>query len=243
MAEAIDSVSVNGVVYKLAGGSSADLTPYAKKADLAAVATSGAYSDLTGKPDLSPYAKKTELPDLTPYAKKTDIPSQPDLTPYAVNANVVHKTGAETINGYKAFASGGVFYGTARAAGLKTRGVCGVSEDGSSKTGLYLNYDGDEKYSRKVYLGGSSDSAVAVRADMLTWENVSGKPTIPSKTSQLTNDSGYLTSHQSLGDYYTKAQVDAAIAASASSSGPAISVNETALVIQTTVAAADEVSY
>lgn len=231
MAEAIDSVSVNGVVYKLAGGSSADLTPYAKKADLAAVATSGAYSDLTGKPDL------------TPYAKKTDIPAQPDLTPYAVDAGVVHLKGAETINGYKAFASGGVFYGTAKAAGLKTRGVCGVSEDGSAKTGLYLNYDGDELYSRKVYLGGNSASAVAVRADMLTWENVSGKPTIPTKTSQITNDSGYLTSHQSLGNYYTKAQVDAAIAASASSSGPAISVNETALVIQTTVAAADEVSY
>lgn len=169
MAEAIDSVSVNGVVYKLAGGSSADLTPYAKKADLAAVATSGAYSDLSGKPDLSPYAKKTELPDLTPYAKKTDIPAQPDLTPYAKSASL---------------------------AAVATSGA---------------------------------------------YSDLTGKPTIPSKTSQLTNDSGYLTSHQSLGDYYTKAQVDAAIAAAPS--GPAISVNETALVIQTTVAAADEVSY
>ena len=34
---------------------------------------------------------------------------------------------------------------------------------------------------------------------------------IPTKTSQLTNDSGFLTSHQSLSNYYTKTQVDTAI--------------------------------
>lgn len=37
------------------------------------------------------------------------------------------------------------------------------------------------------------------------------KPAIPTKTSQLTNDSGYLTEHQSLADYYTKSQVDSSI--------------------------------
>ena len=31
---------------------------------------------------------------------------------------------------------------------------------------------------------------------------------IPTKTSQLTNDSGFLTEHQSLSDYYTKTEVD-----------------------------------
>ena len=49
------------------------------------------------------------------------------------------------------------------------------------------------------------------------WNAISGdafilnKPTIPTKTSQLTNDSGYLTEHQSLADYYTKSQVDSSI--------------------------------
>ena len=37
------------------------------------------------------------------------------------------------------------------------------------------------------------------------------KPAIPTKTSQLANDSGYLTEHQSLADYYTKSQVDSSI--------------------------------
>ena len=49
------------------------------------------------------------------------------------------------------------------------------------------------------------------------WNAISGdafilnKPTIPTKTSQLTNDSGYLTEHQSLDNYYTKEQTDSSI--------------------------------
>lgn len=49
------------------------------------------------------------------------------------------------------------------------------------------------------------------------WNAISGdafilnKPAIPTKTSQLTNDSGYLTEHQSLDNYYTKEQTDSSI--------------------------------
>ena len=42
---------------------------------------------------------------------------------------------------------------------------------------------------------------------------------IPTKTSQLVNDSGYLTAHQSLSDYYTKEQTDEAISGALSSAG------------------------
>ena len=52
---------------------------------------------------------------------------------------------------------------------------------------------------------GKADSAKS--ADSVAWGNVSGKPTIPTKTSQLTNDSGYLTSHQSLANYALKSQI------------------------------------
>lgn len=39
------------------------------------------------------------------------------------------------------------------------------------------------------------------------YKDLSGKPTIPSKTSELTNDSGYLTEHQSLDDYALQASL------------------------------------
>ena len=40
------------------------------------------------------------------------------------------------------------------------------------------------------------------------YEDLQNKPTIPSKTSDLQNDSGFLTSHQSLSNYYTKTEID-----------------------------------
>ena len=41
-----------------------------------------------------------------------------------------------------------------------------------------------------------------------SYNDLSGKPTIPSKTSQLTNDSGFLTTHQSLSNYYNKSEAN-----------------------------------
>lgn len=163
------------------------LEPYVKKTELADVATSGSYTDLSDKPttiahadratadkngdDVTvTYAKKTEIPNLDGYALSKDIskvgktnnykdldnlptipsldgyvtdvelspvaksgdyndlsntPEPVDLTPYATkeelgskadDANVVHKTGTETIVGTKTF-SGEVQTNTIRAVG------------------------------------------------------------------------------------------------------------------------------
>lgn len=48
-------------------------------------------------------------------------------------------------------------------------------------------------------------STVAVTG---SYTDLSDKPNIPSKTSDLTNDTGFLTSHQSLNNYYTKSEID-----------------------------------
>lgn len=55
--------------------------------------------------------------------------------------------------------------------------------------------------------GGSGDGSGVDLSGYATLDD------IPKKTSQLTNDSGFLTEHQSLTNYYTKSEVDAAIAA------------------------------
>lgn len=57
--------------------------------------------------------------------------------------------------------------------------------------------------------GGGSGSDVTKSYVDAQDKKVEGK--IPVKTSQLTNDSGYLTEHQSLDNYYTKEQTDSSI--------------------------------
>ena len=57
--------------------------------------------------------------------------------------------------------------------------------------------------------GGGSGSDVTKSYVDAQDKKVEGK--IPTKTSQLTNDSGYLTEHQSLDNYYTKEQTDSSI--------------------------------
>jgi subtilisin-like proprotein convertase family protein len=82
------------------------LAPYAKTADLAAVAKSGAYADLKGVPDLGVYAKATDLgayaksADLGAFAKSADLAAvaksgayadlkgSPDLGVYAKSADL-----------------------------------------------------------------------------------------------------------------------------------------------------------
>lgn len=55
---------------------------------------------------------------------------------------------------------------------------------------------------QKVDLSGyAKSSQLATVATSGSYNDLSNKPTIPSKTSQLTNDSGFLTQHQSLSGY------------------------------------------
>ena len=72
-------------------------------------------------------------------------------------------------------------------------------------------------YATKDYADGIVQQEAAARqaADMFISSIVDSKApltSIPTKTSQLTNDSGFLTAHQSLSSYYTKAETDQKIA-------------------------------
>ena len=66
----------------------------------------------------------------------------------------------------------------------------------------YTKEETDNKFATKTDLKKCCDG---VNAEL---ENKADKTEIPTKTSQLTNDSGYLTEHQSLDEYYTKTQTD-----------------------------------
>jgi subtilisin-like proprotein convertase family protein len=65
-----------------------DLTPYAKSAGLAKVATTGAYADLAGTPDMTIYAKVADLAALATSGSYADLTGVPDLTAYALAADL-----------------------------------------------------------------------------------------------------------------------------------------------------------
>lgn len=113
--------------------------------------------------------------------------------------------------------NGLVIGGSALNAGLVTRGICGVTTPDNSGAcaleQLYINYDGDSKYTRTMVLGAGSAgddittstaaSTTATKVYGNTYTAVRGdqmvnyvRAMLPTKTSQLTNDSGYQTETQ-----------------------------------------------
>jgi subtilisin-like proprotein convertase family protein len=66
----------------------AALAPFAKAAELAKVASTGAYGDLSGAPDLSVYAKSAGLAKVALSGAYADLSGGPDLAPYAKAANL-----------------------------------------------------------------------------------------------------------------------------------------------------------
>ena len=61
-------------------------------------------------------------------------------------------------------------------------------------------------------LATKQDASTAFSGDYDDLTNKPTIPTVPTNVSAFTNDAGYLTQHQSLAEYYTKTQVDTALA-------------------------------
>lgn len=108
----------------------------------------------------------SDIPDISGKADKSEIPT--NVVKYENNSASVagtNKTVSKLDPTTLYVANGLIMGGTAAAAGLATRGICGVTtpdgNGGCNKENLYLNYDGDNNYSRKVVLGaGSSGDAI-----------------------------------------------------------------------------------
>lgn len=127
------------------------------------------------------------------------------------------------------YATGGI---TAYGAGASTTGGCGLIASVISYArileGSYTDADLTSipnAYAIKALSSRIDNIATELGGLNLSWNNITGKPSTfaPSahthkwteitdritKVSQLTNDAGYLTAHQSLASYYTKAEIDA----------------------------------
>lgn len=123
------------------------------------------------------------------------------------------------------YATGGITaYGAASSGGLNASVISYARIIEGSYTDADLTSI-PNAYAIKALSSRIDNIATELGGLSLSWNNITGKPSTfaPSahkhkwvditdritKVSQLTNDAGYLTAHQSLASYYTKAEIDA----------------------------------
>ena len=167
---------------------------FAKSADLADVATSGSYKDLKDKPepiDLTPYPTKDEIEQS--YAKKADLPE-----PYELPV-----------------ASDTVLGGVKIGSGLSiNQGVLSVNGGGVADSVDWSKVQNKPDFATVATSGDYNDlsnkpsiPSVDGLASKDYVDSKIGDIVIPSKTSELENDSGYLTKHQDLSAYAKKTEI------------------------------------
>ncbi len=207
-------------------GLQTELDTKALASSLAVVATSGSYEDLTNKPtkvsqfendkgyltehqSLEAYATKASLAPVATsgsYSDLTDTPTIPTV-PTVVSAftnDAGYLTEHQSLEAY------------ATKASLATVATSGSYEDLTNKPVIPDGVTTDSELSTTsvnpiqnkavaTALAGKMDAtALATVATSGSYNDLSDTPTIPTavtKTSQLTNDSGFLTAHQDLSAY------------------------------------------
>ena len=125
---------------------------------------SGNYKDLADKPDIPP-----EVSIVQSTGESTSSVMSQKATTDAVNGKLSKtdnanievlgtKKATTTLGGNQLYAPNGIIFGGTAAAGLVTRGICGVTTPSAggacSKENLYINYDGNNDFnaSRQVVL-------------------------------------------------------------------------------------------
>lgn len=186
----------------------------------------GSYNDLTDKPTIPSKTSEltndsgflTEHQSLDDYAKTVDIPTK--VSELTNDSDFITSAGApvQSVNGK----TGTVTLTASDVSALPSTTAYVQSVDGS--TGLvtisavkYISQSltEDQKTQARSNIGityGSDAPTSGETGDIFfsqtaeetfsgSYNDLTNKPTIPTKTSELVNDSGFLTSHQSLDDY------------------------------------------
>lgn len=145
------------------------------KPSLATVATSGNYNDLSNKPNLSNYATTSQLA-----TKQDTLIAGANIT---IVDNVISATGGGGGGG------GGTTYTAGEGISIDANNEISAKVDGTTIT---VNASGELEA-----IGGGSGSQVQANwaeTDPSDPSYIENKPSIPTATSDLTNDSGYITS-------------------------------------------------
>ena len=198
---------------------SVDAEDVALVKNLATVAFSGSYSDLSNKPDLSVYELKsdafsgdyddlTNKPDLSVYELKADAFSGDynDLTnkPTLFSGDYDDLTDKPDLSIYetKAEAFSGDYNDLTNKPTIPTVNdpTITFTQGGVTKGTITLNQSSNQTIALDAGGGGSTYTAgngIDITNDVISIDNTvalkSDIPTVPTKTSDLTNDSGFIT--------------------------------------------------
>ena len=167
------------------------------KPDFAQVATSGSYGDLTGTPTIP-----TSTSDLTndsgflTEVGWNDVGDKPSFAEVATSGAYSDLTGTPSLS---AVAISGDYSDLSNAPTIGN-GTVTIMQGGESKGSFTMNQTGDTTITLGQGMSSVDWSDVtnkpnfAAVATSGAYSDLSGTPTIPTSTSELTNDSGYLTS-------------------------------------------------
>lgn len=154
------------------------------KPTLATVATSGSYNDLSNKPDLSVYAESADLATVATtgaYSDLTGTPTIPTATSDLTNdSGFITSADLPTVDQTYDATSANAQSGTAVAGAVATKQDV-ISDLATIRSGAQAG-------STAVQPGD-----LATVATTGAYSDLTGTPTIPTATSDLTNDSGFIT--------------------------------------------------
>ena len=203
-----------------------DISGKANSADLSTVATSGSYEDLTNKPTIP--TVPTNVSDFTNDAgyltqhqdisgkadassvyTKTEadnkfLTSHQSLADYATSSAVESRLGAL---GNKTVGNESVAKTVKEYVDDKFDDAFGIDAQAVSDPAAILA-DNDTTTGILTTIGAKANSAdLANVATSGSYNDLSNKPSIPTATSDLTNDSGFLTSHQDISGKADKSEL------------------------------------
>ena len=182
------SITVNGNTYTQVSGNitlpnyptSLDWDDIQDKPTFATVATSGDYDDLINKPDLSVYELKSEAFS----GDYNDLTNKPDLSVYAETADL-----------------GDCAYLDENELSIAYSQITGTPSIPTKTSDLtndsgFITSSALTGYATETYVDNEVDAldqTLATVAKTGSYSDLSNTPSIPTKTSDLTNDSGFIT--------------------------------------------------
>ena len=186
------------------------VSPKANSADLATVATSGSYNDLTDKPNIPAMQVQSDW-NQTTTTEPDYIKNKPTIPTVPTNVSAfTNDSGYLVSSDIAGKADKADTYTKTEVDDIISQVEAG---QGSSLANYYTKTQIDSQQA-------AQDAAIALKANSASlatvatsgdYDDLSNKPTIPTvptNVSAFTNDAGYLTQHQSLDNYYTKTETD-----------------------------------